>query len=345
MPAGLDTDSPLDRGLADTFGDDGIGLLQSVTNLFGSIGKVFSRGKSALASVGSLLRNPRLLGVGAVAIVAIAGTWFWFTSGSDEMLPVQEAQLRTPSFTESDVILETAQPVTDTAMADIVVADAIDALLEEARSKRDAGQIVNPVGSNAIELYAAAVLVAPENELVATEFNAVITQALGMAESALLESRLDDADTVLQRVIGADADNPRLPFLTAQLSQVRLRGYLDQARIATRENRFEDAAIALSVAHELITADDTEINAVADELSAARSAQQVDDVLARANTSAPLTLKADVIDPPVHQLHVDHKLVTAQRVVSRSPVRRLFHHPEIPRPLVVVQDDFLVEVE
>ena len=222
-----------------------------------------------------------------------------------------------------DVIPETSQPVTNTRLADVALGDeknaeTIDALLKEARSARNAGQIVDPVGSNAIDLYATAVLVAPENELVANEFDAVITQALGMAESALLESRLDDADAVLQRVTGADADNPRLPFLTVQLSQVRLRGYLDQARIATRENRFEDAAIALSVAHGLITTDDTEINAVADELSAARSAQQVDDVLVRANARLE---SGDLLTPPNDNARYYYELVLSAEP-NNTPARQ-----------------------
>ncbi|MCH8159763.1 MAG: TonB family protein [Proteobacteria bacterium] len=317
-PAGPVKGSPLDRELASAFGEDSFSLVRSITSVFGSIREIVRRGKNAAAAVGSLLLNPRFLGLGAVTIVALAGTWFWFASGPGEMPLAQDVQLHTPTFTEVDVIPETSQPVTDTRLADVDTAEAIDALLKEARSARDAGRIVDPVGSNAIDLYAAAVLVAPENELVANEFDAVITQALGMAESALLESRLDDADAVLQRVTGADADNPRLPFLTAQLSQVRLRGYLDQARIATRENRFEDAAIALSVAHGLITTDDTEINAVADELSAARSAQQVDDVLARANARLE---SGDLLTPPNDNARYYYELVLSAEP-NNTPARQ-----------------------
>ncbi len=267
--------SPNDRGLAGAFDGDPSGVFKSVTGLIGSVGEKLARRNDDAASSESLLKTPKLLGMGAIAIVVIAGVLFWFMSGSDEMPAVQEAQRRTPSFTETDVIPASPQRAE--------VAIDVDALLKEARFARDAGQIINPVGSNAIDLFHAALQVAPENAIVTAEFDAVIARALGVAESALLESRLDDADIALQRVTGADADNPRLPFLTAQISQVRLRGYLDQARIATRENRFEDAALALSAAHELITTDDTEINAVADELSTARSAQQVDDVLVKAN--------------------------------------------------------------
>ena len=107
-------------------------------------------------------------------------------------------------------------------------------------------------------------------------------EALGQAESSMLESRLDDADAALQRVAAVDSQNTRLPFLNAQLAQMQLRGRLDEARIAVRENRFEDAASALSAARNLDVPDTTEINTVAAELSSARSEQQADDVLAQA---------------------------------------------------------------
>jgi len=124
----------------------------------------------------------------------------------------------------------------------------------------------------------------PGNSTVAAELEAVVGQALGLAESAMLESRLDDADAALQRVAAIDSQNARLPFLNAQLAQMQLRGRLDDARVAVRENRFEDAASALNAARNLNVADTTEIDTVTAELSSARSAQQVDDVLAKAAT-------------------------------------------------------------
>ena len=103
-----------------------------------------------------------------------------------------------------------------------------------------------------------------------------------MAESAMLESRLDDTEAALLRVATVDPQNDRLPFLHAQMSQMQLRTRIDQARVAIRENRFEDAAQALSSARGLTVADTSEIDAVDAELSTARSAQQTDDVLTKA---------------------------------------------------------------
>ncbi len=285
-------DSPTNKGLAGAFGEDQSSLVDTVSGLVGSISAKLSGLKSsrsaagglaktqvavtAAPSSGSLLRKAKLLGIGAVAIAIIAGSLYWFVGGSDEMPAATDPQMRTPSFTETEFVSEAApapvQPVID-----------INALLKEARFARAAGHIFNPIGSNAIELFVAASEVAPNDAIVAAELETVVAQALGMAESAMLGSRLDDAAAALQRIAIADADNARLPFLSAQLSQMQLRSYLDLARTAIRENRFEDAAAALFAAHGLITTDDTEINAVANELSAARSAQQADDVLEKAN--------------------------------------------------------------
>jgi protein TonB len=99
----------------------------------------------------------------------------------------------------------------------------------------------------------------------------------------LLARSSADAAAALQRVAMVDPDNTRLPFLNAQLAQMQLRDYLDASRQAIRDERFEDAAAALNAARALGLNDTTEIELVADELSASLSEQRVDDVLAQAN--------------------------------------------------------------
>ena len=46
-------------------------------------------------------------------------------------------------------------------------------MIGEARLARDAGQIFNPAGSNAVELFAAAANAYPDNDELAAEFDAV----------------------------------------------------------------------------------------------------------------------------------------------------------------------------
>jgi protein TonB len=115
-----------------------------------------------------------------------------------------------------------------------------------------------------------------------------------MAETALLETRLDDAEAALQRVALADAANTRLPFLEAQLSQMQLRGHLADARSAIRDSRYEDASSSIAAARALGIAGTGEIDAVEDELKSAKSAQRVDEVLALANARLE---EGDLISP------------------------------------------------
>ncbi len=109
-----------------------------------------------------------------------------------------------------------------------------------------------------------------------------IDLALANAEAAMLARRSDDATAALDRVAEADPNNARLPFLLAQLSQMKLREYLENARAAIRESRLEDAAIALGGARALDVSDTFEIDSVAEVLAAARNEQRVEDVLAQA---------------------------------------------------------------
>ncbi|MDH5621023.1 MAG: TonB family protein [Gammaproteobacteria bacterium] len=283
--------SPVLDGLGDTFGNDDSSFTETVTGLIGTAARKFSSDRdtsslpeapakepkpelTAASSGGSVLQNPKVMGIAAALVVVVVGALYWAMSGPDELDSQPGETQRTPSFTESDVDFNNAPA----AAKDVDV----DALVAEARLARDAGQLFNPVGSNAIELLASAIASDPGNALIAAELDAAVGQALSMAESALLESRLDDAAAALQRVAAVDAQNVRLPFLNAQLSQMQLRSRLDEARVAIRESRFEDAAAALNSARSLNLPDTGEIAAISAELSNARSAQQVDGVLAKA---------------------------------------------------------------
>ncbi len=125
----------------------------------------------------------------------------------------------------------------------------------------------------------------------ATEADVVVTppaveQLINVAETALLDSRLQDTDDALRRVTALDPANARLPFLTAQLARAQLRLRLNEARTAIREGRFEDASDALSVAQSLTAVSgSTEFETLTAELESARSEQQTDAVLALANAS------------------------------------------------------------
>jgi TonB family protein len=278
--------------LSDAFGGDSsftetmTGIFETVTNSISSKKGSQQEDKPAPVSAApepaaggdtpSFL-NPRILGAGAVVVIAILGIGFWMFGGSDETTPPEESVTGDASIT---------QGAPDFASETEVIKEQIinvDEMLEEARLARDAGQIFNPPGNNAIELYMSAVAAAPDNAYAMAELDATLVEALGMAENALLERRTDDAAAALARVALANADHPRLPFLTAQVTQAQLRDLADGARAAIRDGRLEDASTAIADARSLGVADAAEIDALEDELRTARSERRIDEVLALAN--------------------------------------------------------------
>jgi TonB family protein len=186
---------------------------------------------------GSTFSNPKILGIGAAAIIAVAALGFWVFSSFDTTQSASKPLIAESAIEET----ESGPDATNTGAADESNGTAFDAMSVED-----------------------------------------IDLALANAEAALLDRRIDDAATEIAMVAEADSENARLPFLMAQLSQLQLREFIDNARVAIRETRLEDAANALQGARALDIDDANEILAVEEELAAARSEQRVDDVLAQA---------------------------------------------------------------
>ena len=289
--------SPVTDGLSDAFGGGDSSFTETMTGIVTSVGKSISDIRDKVASGeqepvratdgsdGSGVdvskragRGPLLLGAGAVGLVAIVAAGYWMFGGTDRTVvppPVETAGPATNTPQPAvESIIETELPA---------AADAVDTWLDGARLARDSGRVFNPPGDNAIELYRAALAADPGNTTIESELAEVIVQALSMAEAAILERRVGDAAAALARVSLAEPDNPRLPFLTAQVQEMQFRTHLDEARIAIRDARFEDAAQSISNARSLDAPDFDALATIEQELTAARSAQQVDAVLERAN--------------------------------------------------------------
>ena len=64
---------------------------------------------------------------------------------------------------------------------------------------------------------------AQDDPLISAELDDVVSQVLGLAETAILEQNTGNAIISLSMIRLADPDNPRLTFLDAQLTQLRLR--------------------------------------------------------------------------------------------------------------------------
>ena len=294
-PVPVDSASLMNDALGDAFGGDDKSFTETMTGIVRSVGSSLSSAASPKGSAtvdtmatgttpvhtasgssgGSLFSDPKILGLGAVGVLLLVGSGWWLFGGSDVPPAAEEAFSGRSTVSEVDAVIEAPAP--DNAPL------GVDQLRDEARLAATAGQIFNPPGSNAIELYLAASEAAPDDAVIAAELDGVIKQALGMAEESLLARRPQDTTAALQRVALADPDNARLPFLNAQLVQMQLREFLDSARLAIRDGRYEDAAVALNGARALNSNGAAEIQLVAEELSNSLSAQRVDDVLEKAN--------------------------------------------------------------
>ena len=293
------TASPEADRLSDPFEKDSA-FTQTMTGIANTVGKSLSGASESIAgsaklaikssggSAGKLLggivaplKKPKNLAI-AAGILAVAGGAFWLIGNGDSTTPVPaepDDAASVPTIVEADVPVVEPTPLPAEAEVDSV----IDDLLDEARQARGSGFIYTPPGNNAVELYVAAKSAAPDNALVASELDDVVEQTLSMIEKALLEQRSDDASEALQMVRLADPENSRLVFLDAQVRQMQFRDALDQARAAIRSGRFEDAGNYIGIAEAVNTGDSSETDALTEELSAARSDQQVDEVLALAN--------------------------------------------------------------
>ncbi len=254
--AGSGDESPVHDGLADAFGDGESSFTQTVTGLVSNISKKFS------ADEDSGKPEDNAASSNAASAAAASG-------GS---------------------LLQNPKMLGIGAAAVVVIAATIfwfTGGTDEAVTQDE------PVASAPATTETEAVVEAPADDEV--DVDALVTEALALAETALLESRLDDASDQLQRVSSADPENTRLPFLTAQLSQLRLRALLTDARTAIRETRFEDAEGWLAAARSLDIAEATEIDVVAGELETALGEQRAEDVLAMANARLE---DGNLISPP-----------------------------------------------
>ena len=272
--------SSADDRLSGAFGIEEGGVKRQIGAVVGAVGGVIvgatrlfkgedvPRGRRAIGASNALPLNLRkVAAVGAIVLIAVSGGSYWYLDGFDGVFS------RPGSVSEPDSAFGTSSALSGVAGA------TFDELLEMARSARDAGHIYNPPVANAIELFLAAETVAPSDANIDAELAATLDEALGMAETALLERRIDEATAALAQVTFADPAHQRLPFLNAQLAEVQLRGYLDDARSALRESRFEDASTALAGARSLDGADRTKIDALAAEVKTARSARRSDATL------------------------------------------------------------------
>jgi serine/threonine-protein kinase len=297
--------APIEAGLDDAFGNDST-FTETVTGIAASISKSLAGGlrkspdpatepaletnASATPGFTSVLRTPKFMAASAaVLLVLVAG--FWLISGPDTEDSMYDPAISAGADEQASGnepvtrIVESELPTQTTpAPAPSQALPNYADLLDEARIARDAGELIRPSGASAVELYIAAREAAPGDVVIASELAEVLDRVLGVAESALLAQDAAEAEAAIGMVRFAAPDNPRIPFLDAQLAQLHFRSALEDARAAIRDRRFEDAAINIAKAQAVIGVETAEAGLLAEELARARSEQRVDEVLAQAAT-------------------------------------------------------------
>ncbi len=282
-------DVPFDDGFDGTFGETGsfTDTMSDIAanvgkSLSGAAGSVADGAHSVLDSLGepeSAYRNPKVLAVGGGAIAA-AIVLAWVFMGGEPTPETPQTETAVASTPALPAPRETAAPQPAAFEAG---AAPYEALLEEARAARRAGDLLLPATANALDLYSELRVEAAGDPVVEAEFEAVVNQVLSIAENAILAGNADQADVALSRAAEADPANSRLNFLRVQVNELLLRDRAERARAAIRDNRFEDAGRLISEARSFATANSSEIDLLSDELTAARNQQQVGDTIELAN--------------------------------------------------------------
>jgi protein TonB len=103
-------------------------------------------------------------------------------------------------------------------------------LLRQADEALSAGRLVTPEKTNAADLYARVLALEPENRAAEEGVDRVADHLLLQAESALLDSRIDEAAAELDAARRLRPQNARLAFVSAQLAKERERKLAAQAR-------------------------------------------------------------------------------------------------------------------
>lgn len=271
----------------------------TMTDIAAFVGKSITDAKESMAggakgladSVGKapgLLQNKKWLAIGGGAVVAVAiVAWLVISGGATtDDVPAEAIVDNAPAANETTTSIPapaTTEPRVETTVVESTAPAPYAALLERARAARDAGNLIAPAGENALELFVATVAEADGDPTVVAEFNDVVGRVLGIAESAILARNADEAVSALEKARLADPRNSRLAFLDAQLGELQLRDSAAQARLAIREERFEDAEVLISEARGIAGGNSVEVELLIDELQAAKIRQQVGNTIALAN--------------------------------------------------------------
>jgi hypothetical protein len=96
-------------------------------------------------------------------------------------------------------------------------------LLRRAAAALAANRLTQPSGDNALQLYQRMLARNPADPAARAGLAEVRERLAARAENALLEERLDEAGTAIDSARRAGVDAARIGFLSAELTQARVR--------------------------------------------------------------------------------------------------------------------------
>ncbi len=100
---------------------------------------------------------------------------------------------------------------------------AVQKLLDSADLALSRGELVEPPGQNALELYRAVLARDPDNRVAQLGIDRVADELLAQAEKALMDQDLAALASAVDAARAARPDHPRLDFFTSQLERELLR--------------------------------------------------------------------------------------------------------------------------
>lgn len=244
----------------------------------------------------------KLLGAIAVLLIGLGiGAFALFSGGSsDTATPELETTVTEPATAIESVaatdVAPAAEPPTSTLesppidqeiveTAEPIVIESEQASLALVEMRRRAfralaeGRIAAPGDDNALSLYAAILEANPGADDIQEEFEQVVTEGFQLTEDALLNGRLEEANTILSRIREVAPFQPRLPFLEAQLRKEQRRAIVQQARAEARAGDVDTALATLDRAAALSTVSDPAVTAAREEILASQDQRQVAELL------------------------------------------------------------------
>ena len=120
-----------------------------------------------------------------------------------------------------DMLPDTGQAEREAAVAGRDT--AVQKLLDSAGLALSQGQLVEPPGQNALELYRAVLARDPGNRVAERGIDRIADELLARAEQALMLQNLDALASAVDAARAARPDHPRLEFFTTQLERERER--------------------------------------------------------------------------------------------------------------------------